>query len=121
MKAEKRTKRVTIRFSEDEYNKYLSLFEKLKSDYTQSEFIRNCIFNTVPPKLIVKKAHIDKLTACHKERVRQIAKLSNNINQIARNLNIMIKSSNKLKLIAYLKKLDIIYKYCESAMYEKKL
>jgi hypothetical protein len=121
LKAEKRTKRVTIRFSEDEYIKYLSIFENVKSNYTQSQFIRDCIFSTVPPKLIIEKASLFKPTACDKERIRQIAGLTSNINQIARNLNIMIKSSNQSKLLTYLKKIDIIYEYCESAMYEKKL
>ena len=121
MKAEKRTKRVTIRFSEDEYIKYLSIFENVKSNYTQSQFIRDCVFSTVPPELVVKKAALYKPRACHKERVKQIAQLANNINQIARSLNIMMKSSNQSKLLTYLKKLDNIYLYCESAMYEKKL
>ena len=58
LKAKKRIKRVTIRFSEDEYSKYLSIFEKIKSDYTQSQFIRDCVFSKVPPELIVQKAII---------------------------------------------------------------
>lgn len=119
LKSDKRIKKITIRFSEDEYIKYLSMFERIKSEYTQSEFIRNCIFKTVPPKLIVQKASVFKPTACEKERVRQIAGLTNNINQIARNLNILMKSTNQTKLLSYLKKLDTIYTYCEVAMYEK--
>jgi len=118
LKAEKRIKRVTIRFSEDEYSKYLSIFEKIKSDYTQSQFIRDCVFSKVPPELIVQKAIIFKPTACDKERVRQIAGITSNINQIARNLNIMMRSNNQSKLITCLKKLDTIYDYCEAVMYE---
>lgn len=119
MKAEKRIKRVTVRFSEDEYNNYLSMFKMIRSDYKQSEFIRDCIFNSVPPKLIVKKSSTFKPTQCDKDRLRQLVGLASNINQTARNLNILMKSSNKTKLLSYLQKLDEIYLYCESAMYEK--
>jgi len=119
LRADKRIKKVTVRFTEDEYEKYLSLFKRIKSDYTQSEFIRNCIFDTVPPKLIAKQTNVYKPTACHKERVRQIAGLSNNINQIAKNLNILMKSGSQSNLLAHLKKLDTIYTYCEAAMFEK--
>lgn len=120
MQTNKRTKKITIRFSEDEYNKYLVLFKRVQSSYTQSQFIRDCVFSTVPPELIVKKASLYKPTTCDKERIRQIAGLTNNINQIAKNLNIMIKSSNQLTILTYLKKLDTICTYCELALYEKK-
>lgn len=119
MRRDKRIKKVTVRFTEDEYEKYLSLFSRIKSDHTQSEFIRNCIFGTVPPKLVTKKTNAYKPTVCDKERVRQIAGLTSNINQIAKNLNILMKSSNESKLLSYLKKIDTIYNYCAAAMYEK--
>ena len=117
---DKRTRKVTVRFSEHEYARYLSVFERIKNEYTQSQFIRDCIFSTVPPELIVKKATIFKPTACDKERIRQISGLTSNMNQISKNLNMLMKSSNKTKLLFYLKKLDEIHNYCELAMYERK-
>lgn len=113
-----RTRKITVRFSRDEYSKYLSLFENTKNDYSQSEFIRDCIFHTVPPQLMVKKSSSLKPTLCDKERVRQIAGLTNNINQIAKNLNILMKSSSQAKFLSYLHKLDTISTYCEDAFYE---
>lgn len=115
----KRTKKITVRFSVAEYDKYLFLFQRVQSSYTQSQFIRDCVFNSVPPEVIIKKASAFKPTACDKERVRQIAGLTNNINQIARNLNRIIKSSNQSTILVYLKKLDTIYNYCNLALYEE--
>lgn len=102
----------------DEYSKYLSLFKNIKNDYSQSEFIRDCIFHTVPPQLVVKKSSSLKPTLCDKERVRQISGLTNNINQIAKNINIHMKSSSQAKFLSYLHKLDTISTYCEAALYE---
>lgn len=119
MKLDKRVKRVTIRFSKEEYTKYLSMFEKVNSSYTQSEFIRDCIFSTVPLDFLAKKSTHIKPSECDKERIRQIAGLTSNINQIARSLNILMKSTNQSTLLSYLQKLDNIYTYCEAAMYEK--
>lgn len=118
MTTKKRTKKITVRFSEEEFQQYLAQFENTKKDYSQSEFIRDCIFHAVPPQLVVKKSSFLKPTMCDKERVRQIAGLTRNINQIAKNLNILMKSSSPAKFLLYLHKLDTISIYCEAALYE---
>jgi len=118
MEKQKLNKKVTIRLSEDDYMKYLSMFEKTKTkdNYSQSQFIRDCIFNNVPPTITKFK----KVTTCDKERVRQLSGLTTNINQIARNLNILMKNHNEKKMMYYLKQLDTIADYCQSALYEEK-
>jgi type I restriction-modification system DNA methylase subunit len=113
-------KSVTVRFTEDDYQKYLSIFSKLKStnNYTQSNFIRDCVFKTVPPTIEQKV----KPTTCEIERIKQLSSLMNSINQIARNLNTLQKY-NQLKsekiMMHYLKQLDTVANYCKSAMYEE--
>jgi len=71
-----RTKRVTIRFTPDEYN---SLKEKATQfDMTLSDYIRT--------KLLTKKEKV-RPSKCNKELLYHINRIGNNLNQIARHCN----------------------------------
>ena len=81
-----RTKRVTIRFTPDEYN---SLKEKATQfDMTLSDYIRT--------KLLTKREKI-RPSKCNKELLYHINRIGNNLNQIAKHCNIS-KSIDKLVL-----------------------
>jgi len=81
-----RTKRVTVRFTDDEYNR---LKEKATQfDMTLSDFIRT--------KLLTKREKV-RPSKCDKSLLYEINRIGNNLNQIAKHCNIT-KSIDKLVL-----------------------
>lgn len=78
-------KRVTIRFTQDEYNKLKD--EATKLGITLSSYLRN--------KILGNRGNL--LTKCDKELLYELNRIGNNLNQIAKHCNIN-KSIDKLAL-----------------------
>ena len=108
----KKTKKVTFRMTESDYEQYLSLFEhaKTKRDkkFTVSDFVRDCIFNKE-----VKNIKVVKTTPpskCQKQRLNMLVSSIKNIEFIAIKLTKSNKNHNFNKYLSMLENIHNILK-----------
>lgn len=88
------TKRVTVRMTQADYDRYLEILQNAQAGntkYTASDFIRDAIYNRQPPEVITRKT-TSGLSQCDRDRIRMLKNTTNNINQLARAANIALRN-----------------------------
>lgn len=105
----KKTKNIKVRLSEEEYMRYLCLFENAKigrdKKYTISDFIRDCIFNKEVKN--IKTVRVKAPSPCKKQRLQMLISTVNNIESIGKSLLFHRKNHN-FNLNKYLLKIEEI-------------
>lgn len=92
----KKTRRVEVRFSEKEYDELSVIADK--GDTTVSDVVRLSATRVKTITLGAKRAQ--------QERVREIAKIGNNINQIARWVNTHKSNADTINVLTHLREID---------------
>ena len=114
-------RRIGFRLTEKDYLYYKSLLNETKTQkgvsYTQSDFIRDSIFSRPLESLVTfnKKVTIPKPSKCDKTRIRMLVNTTNNINQIAKSLNILLNGGNE-DLFESLVQINDIHKHIKSEL-----
>jgi len=107
---DKKTRLVTFRLTEYDYQQYLSIFEtaKTKRDkrYTTSDFIRDAIFEKIPPKNM-KLIRVKTPSPCKKQRLQMLITTVLSIESIAKSL-IICRKNHDFNLKDYLLQIEDI-------------
>ena len=106
-------KRVGFRLNENDHNLYVKLLANAQvqhEQYTASDFFRDALFEREQKIIQIAKRTTPKPTRCEQQRLRMLVNTTNNLNQIALNLNIMMKSSSG-DVNTYLHQLNDIHKF----------
>jgi len=92
----KKTRRVEVRFSEKEYNELSVIADK--GDTTVSDVVRRSATKVKTITLGAKRAQ--------QESAREIAKIGNNLNQIARWVNTHKSNADAITILTHLREID---------------
>ena len=115
------TKSLTFRLDQDDYDQYFKQFESAKigkKKYTKSDYFRDLLHGTPPPEVTVVKrevVHKRPISQCDRQRLVMLANTTNNINQLARSINTLMKS-DRVAAIAMLKQIEIIHAYIKAEL-----
>lgn len=113
---DKLTKKITFRVTESDYLNYKTIFANAKvcnKKISQSEFIRTKIFNeNIEDKIIVQKEKVvykNKPCLDEKNKIYQLSKIGNNLNQLTHKVN-MIEDTNTKEILSTLSSIELLLK-----------
>lgn len=115
IKNDPKCKRVGFRITEDAYNLYIKQYanaeiQSTKKKYSASDFFRDALFEREQKIIQINKRSTPKPRKCEQQKLRMLVNTTNNLNQIALALNIMLKSSSG-DINIYLHQLNDIHKF----------